>query len=177
MKPTRGYSRRVHAALRELGIDENRIAQRKLRLHAETPRLTMAGLGTDGRDKFLSPPAARAWRSMQARAASEGVPLLLVSAFRSLEFQTALLRDKLKRGLTVGEILQVNAPPGYSEHHTGRAVDVGTPDCAPLDEAFETTAAFAWLSRHAERHGFSLSYPRGNSQGFVYEPWHWRHRG
>ena len=46
----------------------------------------------------------------------------------------------------------------------------------PLDEAFESTAAYAWLAKHARRFGFSLSYPRGNPEGFLYEPWHWRYR-
>jgi len=69
--------------------------------------------------------------------------------------------------------LKVNTPPGYSEHHTGRAVDLATPGCPPLTEEFETTAAFAWLVRHAHRFGFTMRYPRGNRFGIAYEPWHW----
>ena len=71
------------------------------------------------------------------------------------------------------DFLRVNAAPGYSEHHTGRAVDIGTPGCPPLEEAFEDTAAFAWLSRNAGAAGFRMTYPRGNPQGVIYEPWHW----
>ena len=76
----------------------------------------------------------------------------------------------------MAEILQVNAAPGYSEHHGGEALDIGTPGEPPAEESFETTPAFAWLSQHAARHGFSLSYPRDNPHGIVYEPWHWRFR-
>ena len=67
----------------------------------------------------------------------------------------------------------MNAAPGYSEHHTGRAVDLTTPGTPPLLEAFERTAAFAWLERHAARFGFVMTYPRNNPLGVIYEPWHW----
>ena len=174
MRITHEYSRRVRAALRELGVDAGVIESRKLPLEAEARRLLFAGLGTDGRDKFLAPRAARAWRSMRERALKGGVELLLVSAFRSLEFQVALIKGKRDKGRSLEEILKVNAPPGYSEHHTGCAVDIGTPGCPPLEEAFEATPAFAWLQANAGRHGFKLSYPRNNKYGYLYEPWHWR---
>jgi D-alanyl-D-alanine carboxypeptidase len=174
MRITREYSRRVRAALRELGIDAEVIAKRGLPLEAETRRLLHAGLGADGRDKFLAPGAVQAWRSMQSRAVREGVELQLVSGFRSLEFQVALIKSKHERGRSLEEILKVNAPPGYSEHHTGCALDIGTPGCAPLEEAFENTPAFAWLQANAGRYGFRLSYPRNNRFGYLYEPWHWR---
>ena len=58
-------------------------------------------------------------------------------------------------------------------HHTGRAVDIATPGVPPLTEAFERSDAFRWLEKNATNHGFSMSYPRGNALGYVYEPWHW----
>jgi D-alanyl-D-alanine carboxypeptidase len=67
----------------------------------------------------------------------------------------------------------VSALPGFSEHHTGRAVDVGTPDSVPLDYGFQSTGAFAWLQSNAADFNFRLSYPADNSEGYVYEPWHW----
>lgn len=167
---------RVRRMLGELGIEVSLPKARKLEAHAEAKTLVYAGLGTDGRDKFLLPGAARAWLAMQRRAKKDGVQLDLVSAFRSYEFQRELIRGKLAKGRTLEDVLSVNAPPGYSEHHTGKAVDVGTPGCPPLEETFENTDAFRWLSKNAKRHGFTLSYPRGNLQGYVYEPWHWRFR-
>jgi len=73
-------------------------------------------------------------------------------------------------------IFCASAPPGYSEHHSGRALDVTTPGATPLQEEFEGTPAFAWLSKNAASFGFALSYPRGNRHGFMYEPWHWCYR-
>lgn len=171
------YRRRVAEALQSLGISEaEHLAARKLALMAEAVRLMPVGLGTDGRDKMLAPRAARAWTLMRTRAAADGVELLLVSGFRSVDFQIALIRNKLQRGMKIEEILRVNAPPGYSEHHSGRAVDIGASGVEPLEEVFDQTAAFAWLRENAEAFGFTMSYPRGNPQGFLYEPWHWCHQ-
>ena len=77
------------------------------------------------------------------------------------------------RGQTVEQILTVNAAPGYSEHHSGNALDIGTPGEAPAEASFETTAAFEWLATHAGKFHFHMSYPRDNIHGIVYEPWHW----
>ncbi|MFT4045477.1 MAG: D-alanyl-D-alanine carboxypeptidase family protein [Solimonas sp.] len=164
---------RVAALHGELGITPQMIAARGLRAHAEARTLRPVGLGTDGRDKLLVPAAARVWLALCDAAARDGIELCLISAFRSVEFQAALIRGKLARGQTITDVLRVNAPPGYSEHHTGRAVDIGDGTTPALDEAFETTPAFAWLSAQAPRFGFRLSYPRDNREGYLYEPWHW----
>jgi len=71
------------------------------------------------------------------------------------------------------EILRVNAAPGYSEHHTGRAIDITSLGCKPLTEEFEQTSEFAWLVHRAKDFGFSMTYPRNNKFGVIYEPWHW----
>jgi len=113
---------------------------------------------------------------MQAAAHADGVALRIASAFRSIERQAEIVRAKLARGLSLDAILEVSAPPGYSEHHTGRAVDVTTDGVRPLEIEFETTDAFRWLSRRAGEFGFLLSYPAGNGHGYAYEPWHWCHR-
>ena len=167
------FRKQVHGALRQLGADPTLLRTRGLPLFTDARQLRCVGLGTDGRDKFLLPPAAAAWLAMREAAAADGVELLLISAFRSFEFQLALIRGKLAKGRDIAEILTVNAPPGCSEHHSGRAVDIGARDTPALEEDFERTEAFAWLERKANRFGFRLSYPRGNSYGYLYEPWHW----
>ena len=126
-----------------------------------------------GRMQTLAPDTARAWRALKSAAAADSVALLLVSGFRSVGYQTELFRRKLASGQHIDAILAVNAAPGFSEHHTGRAVDIATPGSRPLTEEFENSEAFAWLNDHAERFGFSMPYGRGNPFGFCYEPWHW----
>jgi len=163
----------VDSILASLGISPDTIASRSLVLYPEAAELVVAEIGENGREHLLVPAAARAWGSLRQAAQADRVVISIVSAFRSVERQAEIVRAKLARGLSVDEILSVSAPPGYSEHHTGRAVDLTTDGVRPLELEFEGTAAFAWLSRHAERFGFVLSYPRQNRYGYLYEPWHW----
>lgn len=168
---------RLRALFAEFGIEPALLAQRGLCLVREARSLRFVELGSDGRDKFLVPEAACAYRRLREAAQRDGITLQLISAFRSIEFQAALIRAKLARGQTLDEVLRINAPPGYSEHHSGRAVDLGVAEVGALDEAFENTEAYRWLCRHAASHGFTLSYPRDNAQGYRYEPWHWCYQG
>ena len=82
---------------------------------------------------------------MRDAARDANITLLLVSGYRSYRYQGGLIRRKLDAGQALEEILLVNAPPGCS----------------------------AWLCDHADRYGFSMTYPRDNPLGFIYEPWHW----
>ncbi len=126
-----------------------------------------------GQMQQLTHSTAAAWSAMKAHARADGVSLLLVSGFRSIERQVELIRRKLELGQSLEEILKVNAAPGYSQHHTGQAIDIATLGCPPLTEAFESTPAYGWLCRHAAEFGFALPYGRENQFGFAYEPWHW----
>jgi D-alanyl-D-alanine carboxypeptidase len=139
----------------------------------EPKRLAFIGYDAQNRPQWLAPLAARAWSRMRDAAARDGVELQIVSAFRSVEYQLGIIRRKLERGLGVDAILRVSAAPGYSEHHSGRALDLGAAGLAALGQEFERSAAFAWLSTNAQSYGFRLSYPRGNPHGISYEPWHW----
>ena len=78
-----------------------------------------------------------------------------------------------KAGEKIDDILRLVAAPGCSEHHAGRALDIGSPAAQELDEQFAKTAEFYWLKKYAARFGFHLSYPRANRHRIGYEPWHW----
>ncbi len=157
----------------ELGIPADYAARRRLALQPEAIQLIRIGATANGRELLLTPPAATAWTQMQHAAAAESVALQAVSAFRSVARQAEIIRTKLAGGETIGAILSVNAAPGYSEHHTGRALDLTTPGCVPLIGEFAETPAFRWLAGQATRFGFRLSFPRGNPHGIAFEPWHW----
>lgn len=157
----------------ELGISSQFFVARGLCECKEASCLEVAEVGTDGKDHLLVPAAASAWRSLKAAALGDGVSLFIVSAFRSIDRQTEIVRRKLEAGAPIEDILTVCAPPGFSEHHTGRAVDLSTPGSRSLEVEFEQTPAFAWLRAHAADFGFYLSYPIGNLCGYQYEPWHW----
>jgi D-alanyl-D-alanine carboxypeptidase len=139
----------------------------------EPKALIFIGYDTQQRPQWLAPRAARAWSRMRDAALADGLQLQVVSAFRSIEYQLGIIKRKLERGQGIDGILRVSAAPGYSEHHSGRALDITTPGFAVLEEEFERSAAFAWLSTNAQRYNFHMSYPRGNRHGIAYEPWHW----
>ena len=69
--------------------------------------------------------------------------------------------------------------PGYSEHNTGLAVDLGGSGNFKLEMDFEDTAAFDWLMEHCAEYGFILRFPKGKEDitGVIYEPWHYRYVG
>lgn len=159
--------------LLSLGITGAMIQSRGLFRYGEATALEVVEVNDEGREFMLAPAAAKAWRLMKAAAMAEGVPLDLVSAHRSMARQIEIIQSKLADGMVIAEILTLVAPPGYSEHHTGRAVDIASCAADVLEEIFESTASFAWLREHAGEYGFTLSYPRGNALGYAYEPWHW----
>jgi zinc D-Ala-D-Ala carboxypeptidase len=163
----------MNTYLAALGISSAMIAARGLRACESATVLEIAETGADGRQHLLVPTAAAAWHRLKAAALADGIDLFIVSAFRSVERQCEVVRRKLDAGVSIEEALSVCAPPGYSEHHSGCAVDLGTRGSRALEVEFEQTAAYAWLSRHAAAFGYSLSYPPGNRLGYQYEPWHW----
>ena len=169
--PLNGLLQRLDA----LGLHPDAYAARTgLALVAEPATLAFAGFDRYRRPLWLSAGAAHGWAAMQRAAQGDGVVLDAISGYRSHDYQLGIFERKLARGQTVEQILGVNAAPGYSEHHGGHALDIGTPGEPPAEESFEKTAAFAWLTAHAGSFGFAMSYPRGNPHGIVYEPWHWR---
>lgn len=173
IKAVQDYQQAITGLHTGFGIPNDYAERRKLPLCEEARELMSIGTDVLGREQRLAPRAAAAWQRMQAAAGQDGVQLLVISAYRSVEYQSALIQRKLDRGMSIHEVLKVNAAPGYSEHHTGRALDLSTNESQPLEVAFETTPAYAWLTKHAGGYGFRLSYPRNNPHGINYEPWHW----
>ncbi len=170
--PLHALQERLHG----LGLDDGYGERTGLALVAEPAALVFAGRDRYRRPLWLTAAAARAWLAMQRAAQADGVILEAISGYRSHDYQLGIFARKLARGQTVEQILTVNAAPGYSEHHGGRALDIGTPGEPAAEESFEATPAFAWLVRRAGDFGFAMSYPRDNPHGIVYEPWHWCHQ-
>jgi len=160
----------------ELGISETYPDFCRAPMQMEAEELVFAGKDIFDRDQFMTPETFSAWQLMLAAATNDNITVQLVSAYRDFDYQCLLIRRKLERGDTLDTILKVNTAPGFSEHHTGRALDLTTPGCEALETEFEDTAAFQWLAEHAVNFGFSLSYPRNNVFDIDYEPWHWAYR-
>ncbi len=158
---------------KELGIPADFASTTDLPAYAQTDDLVEVGPNLLGRMQRLTPTAAAKWQQMVDAAATDGIRLLIVSGYRSFAYQADLIRNKLDKGQSIEKILEINAAPGYSQHHTGEAIDIATPGSRPLTEEFETSDAFAWLTENAKTHYFLMTYPRENLLGIIYEPWHW----
>ena len=127
--------------------------------------------------QLLQPEAARAYVALRQAARRAGHSILLASAYRSLEAQRSILFRKLKppyADARINAVLRVTAPPGYSRHQTGYAVDLATAEYG-INE-FRFSSAYAWLIAdnflQAKRYGFVPSYPAGvEKQGPDPEAW------
>lgn len=168
-------SQKIKQWLDMLGIDSEAIAHRTLPFFPEVAaaELLTAETNSAGRAFLLTPQAASAWWTMRDAARESGVELYLVSAWRSVEYQMDLIRKKQQLGISAEAFFSYLAPPGCSEHHTGRAVDINTPGCDEVSGIFGETTAFEWLQQHAHEFGFVMSFPLNNPWGFIHEPWHW----
>jgi D-alanyl-D-alanine carboxypeptidase len=128
---------------------------------------------------LLRADAAAALESLVAGAARDGVAIIAVSGYRSYATQQGLYA-RYTDGFGQTHTDALSARPGFSEHQTGLAVDVGNPDgsCALLG-CFASTPAGAWAAANAPRFGFIVRYPEGASAvtGYAYEPWHLRYVG
>ena len=137
------------------------------------------GLTRNSEKKYLAlPEAAEALERMCSEAAKDGIQIVVISSYRTLEFQKAYFEDAEKRH-GKGKGAKWVAPSGYSEHHTGYVfdlADLGRPETDD-EPSFESTPASDWLKGNAGRFGFELSFSKGNGQGVGFEPWHWRFIG
>lgn len=120
--------------------------------------------------------AADALHTMSEAAKADGVTLIVLSAFRSFDYQETL---KSKEVIPPGSHPSI-AEPGHSEHQLGTAVDFTSGTNAALTfTAFEHSPEYAWLKKHGGEYGFVQSYPHGKEDitGYIAEPWHWRYVG
>jgi D-alanyl-D-alanine carboxypeptidase len=118
--------------------------------------------------------------AMAKAARGAGAPIQIVSAYRSYAQQQATFDHWVSVG-GYQHALLTSARPGHSEHQLGTTIDVTSKGgAAPWTYAdWGTTAAGAWMKRHAWKHGFVMTYPKGTTSVscYSYEPWHYRYVG
>ena len=116
---------------------------------------------------------------MQEDAEKDGVFLIFLSGYRSIALQREIFYSlKSMRNQVAAERAKVSAPPGFSEHSTGFAIDIGDASNRQTDfeVTFEKTEAFIWLKENAAKYHFKLSFDKDHNT-VDYEPWHWRYEG
>ncbi|WP_017651895.1 M15 family metallopeptidase [Fortiea contorta] len=147
--------------------------------YPEVPESELIAISRDGRIRMRKS-AAEKFQAMVQAARSAGVNLVPISGFRSVKDQEQLFFSVgAERNQTPSQRAALSAPPGHSEHHTGYAVDIGdgAVPATNLQANFDNTKAYEWLAANAARFSFEMSFPKDNSQGVSYEPWHWRFVG
>jgi zinc D-Ala-D-Ala carboxypeptidase len=134
------------------------------------------GTGSNQRTEYLDKDAATTFNQMKTDAAAAGVSLVAISGFRSISDQEKLFERQIQRQGNENAASKLSAPPGYSEHHTGFALDIGDGSRPETDVKFEfeNTKAYQWLQANGRRYGAEISFPANNIQGVSFEPWHWR---
>lgn len=146
--------------------------------YAESAPHTLVALdtGIQVRKNALEP-LTRLLRAAQ----KDGVPLKVAAGFRSVETQRGIYESGAKKkGISLRSYAWWTAPPGFSEHHTGLAVDFADPKRPEANftpASFSKTEAYVWLSSHAKEFGFELSFGEHNGLRVAFEPWHWRFVG
>ncbi|OFI36860.1 D-alanyl-D-alanine carboxypeptidase [Arthrobacter sp. SW1] len=132
-----------------------------------------------GSGHYLRSDAAGALNTLFNAAAGAGHGLAVVSGYRSYDTQASLYNYYVQ---TYGQAYAdtISARPGYSEHQTGLAVDIGNASgSCGLSTCFGDTPAGRWVAANAYRYGFIVRYPNGwsGTTGYSYEPWHLRYVG
>lgn len=124
---------------------------------------------------------ALAVEKMFAAAAAAGVQINIQSSYRSYATQEQLYGSYVsQKGRAAAET--TSARPGYSEHQSGLALDIGdssVPASCEFTECVATTPAGLWVAAHGVEFGFIVRYPDGkeSTTGYAYEPWHLRYVG
>jgi LAS superfamily LD-carboxypeptidase LdcB len=156
-------------------------------LEARAAQLAIVPAPNDYEPRLLHA-AAAAFEAMRDAGLRDGVDLLVVSGFRSVERQTVIWSRKFLAALTDGldhkealaRVFEWTAAPGWSRHHWGTDFDLipaelaGDPrlESADWDEGGVAHGAHLWLAQHARDYGFARPYDVDHG-GVKPEPWHW----
>lgn len=135
-----------------------------------------------GSSERLDRKVAEHYEDMYEAAKADGVDLTPCSGYRSYELQERNYNNKISFYESQGYSTQeakvkaatIIMPPGSSEHNLGYAMDI-----LCVDEWFEDTEQFKWLTENAADYGFIMRYPKDKQDitKVIYEPWHWRYVG
>lgn len=141
--------------------------------------LVTLGTGAINNNIEMKEVAAEAMENMLSDAYEEGVYPVVVSAYRSEEYQKTLWNGYVERdGKEKADTY--SSRPGYSDHQTGLTADISCNENGyHLNTEFEDTEEGKWLAENAHKYGFVMRYPKGKDEitGYTYEPWHFRYIG
>jgi D-alanyl-D-alanine carboxypeptidase len=155
-----------------LSIPKNYEKEYGLSVQHEAKNIQKTGVSPDGEVIFLEGTIKEKWIRIKHLAHSDGINLYAKSGYRSIFRQASIIRKRIAYGESLDKVLSWIAAPGYSEHHTGHAVDVGSTESYQTEKLFKETKAHKWLEEHKETFGITKTYSK-DSEVIVSEPWHW----
>ena len=117
---------------------------------------------------YILPKVKDALLVMSSQARKDSVFLTVDSGFRSVGFQKQIIKIRLNAGEEYQKVINFVAPPGYSQHHSGLAVDF-----VPSEALFAKTKEYLWLKNNAANFGFYETYPEDSTGYIPWESWHW----
>ena len=129
---------------------------------------------TNGDDHFASSKAVSAFVKMSDDALKDGYELVINSSYRSYLHQEELC-DEFRKLYGNSYVEKYVAKPGYSEHQTGLAFDIGSRN----SNVFANSKEYKWMLENAHKYGFILRFSKDKKDitGFKEEPWHYRYVG
>ena len=122
----------------------------------------------NGSKIFVETETRDALVQMMAAAKLDDIHLEVNSGYRSRRYQKQIFTRMLNSGRDSDDIIRYVAPPGYSEHALGMAVDFH-----PSNWEFAALPAYQWLRENAHIFGFAETYGRTKALGYPWEAWHW----
>ncbi len=126
------------------------------------------------KNAFLRKKAYNAFKAMIDDARKKGIIIKLVSCYRSSRLQEWLYKRAVKRNPKQSS----SAKPGHSEHQLGTTADISSPEVGyRLTKKLYNTKTHNWIKLNAKKYGIYISYPKNNTKGYDWEPWHLRYWG
>jgi zinc D-Ala-D-Ala carboxypeptidase len=130
-------------------------------------------------DVKLKPSAAKAYLAMKAKAKEAGIIVEIASGYRSIDDQYKNFEYKAAKdpSRSFADLVKFNSIAGFSEHHTGLALDIVSKEYPSLNQGHADSTVGKWLLENAKSFGFEMSFGPKNTLGVGHEPWHWRFVG
>ncbi len=130
-----------------------------------------------GNGQYMRAEAAAALTRMLSDAKTAGFVVTPQSGYRSYDTQVVTYNSEV-RAFGQATADTESARPGYSEHQTGLAIDLGSNGCN-ITDCFSATPGGQWVTAHAYLYGFILRYQANDTDvtGYRAEAWHFRYIG
>ena len=125
-------------------------------------------------DLKCSKVALDAFIEMSKDCEAAGLGIVINSAYRSYQDQVDI-EDLYRKYYGQAYVDKFVAKPGYSEHQTGLAFDIGS----RTTNVFANSKEYKWMLDNAYKYGFTLRFTKSYEDitGFRSEPWHYRYVG